>query len=259
MATCYLWCVSDRRVSHGKHERSFRKQITFPLKDSSENICTGTSGNGRKFGISQRDVHWVFFKYFRGMSRVSSPATSKPPTEFMESSGKWFSLPVTSSKQIAVPGILVMFVSWHNYCYIVFSQYIYVHNIVPVVVNNTLGVMWLERGIFVSLTVTTVYILALSSLLFYKNPKTTKIKMPFNNRNLPPVWGGIPVPVKKPSSFNRVHLAVGSSELSARNYGINCAWDWRTEQTAPGPTQLLHTHTSAAQIQRPWQCLKGRE
>lgn len=68
----------------------------------------------------------------------------------------------------------VLFVSWHNYCYCVFSQY--VHEIVPVVVNNTLGVMWLEwegqRRIFISLTLTTVYILALSSLLFHKNPQS---------------------------------------------------------------------------------------
>ena len=65
-------------VRKSTHKHSFLKQITFPLKDASENICAGTSGNGRKFGISQCDMQWVFFKHFRGMIGALSSATSKP-------------------------------------------------------------------------------------------------------------------------------------------------------------------------------------
>lgn len=104
---------------------AFCRQITFPLKDSSENICTGTSGNGRKFGISQRDVQWMFFKYFRGMSRVVSLATSKPWHNLWSPAPSGFHYP--SSKQIAVlgsqlgclgwclsPGIITVIMCFHN-------------------------------------------------------------------------------------------------------------------------------------------------
>lgn len=128
------------------HEHSFRKQITILLKDSSENICMGTSGNGRKFGISQRDVQWMFFKYFRGMSRVLSPATSNPWQNLWSPAASGFHYPCHLPNELlnGAPSWVtgVMFVSWHNYCFIVFSQY--VQNIVPVVINNTVCVMWLE-------------------------------------------------------------------------------------------------------------------
>lgn len=123
-----------RRVSNGKHKHSFLKQINFPLKDSSENICTGTSGNGRKFSISQHDVQWMFFKYFRGMSRVPSPAPSKPWQNLWSpaASGSHY---MSSSKQIAVFGLMLecrdvvgfFFTAlWYNYCYIVFSQHYFI-------------------------------------------------------------------------------------------------------------------------------------
>lgn len=58
---------------------SFAGEQLFPLNGSSENMCTRTSGNGRKFGISQRDVQLMFFKCFRGMSMSIEPCNLQTP------------------------------------------------------------------------------------------------------------------------------------------------------------------------------------
>lgn len=90
------------------------------------------------------------------------------------------------------PGIITVILSFHNVS----------ANIVPVVVNNTLGVMWLEwrrqRRVFMPLTLAAVYILAFCFTEIPKvlaRNKTTEWEISVNNRNPPPVWGGIPVPV----------------------------------------------------------------
>lgn len=82
---------------HDKHEQSFLKQITSPLKEPSENICTGTSGNGRKFSISAWRAMNVFQVLQRDEQRIES-CNLQTLTEFMESSSKWFSLPKSSPK-----------------------------------------------------------------------------------------------------------------------------------------------------------------
>lgn len=65
-------CKRERRLF-------FAGEKLFPLNGSSENICTRTSGNGRKFGISQRDVQLMFFKCFRGMSMSIEPCNLQTP------------------------------------------------------------------------------------------------------------------------------------------------------------------------------------
>lgn len=177
-------------VSNGKHERSFHRQITFPLKASSENICTGTSGNGRKFGISQRDVQLMFFKYFRGMSRVLSPAPSKPWQNLWSpaASGSHYPCHLPNKLPYWAPSWSAG-VSKHNYCYITFSQY--AHTIVPVVVIHTLvcDVKATKEDFHV---INACYSVHTRIIL---PSKTTERETSVNNRNPPPVWGGFPVPV----------------------------------------------------------------
>lgn len=83
-------------VRNSTCEHGFRKQITFPLKDTSRNICMGTHVKGRKFGICQRDVQCVFQALQRD-EQTFEPWNLRVLREFMESRSKWFSLPMSSS------------------------------------------------------------------------------------------------------------------------------------------------------------------
>lgn len=166
------FCVDARRQTR---ERRSHKQITSflwktPLRTSAREHL-GMAGNSAFLSVTCNEC---FSSTSEGWAEYPAP---QPPNLWQN---LWSPAASGSHYPCHLPNKLlywahswgagVMFVSWHNYCYIVFSQY--VHNIAPL--NNTLGVMWLERRrqrrIFISLMLATVYILALSSLLFHKTP-----------------------------------------------------------------------------------------
>lgn len=86
-----------------------------------KNICTRPSGNGRKFAISQRDVQWMFFKYFTGMSTALQPPN--PDRIYGVKQQVVLITRVNFRSDCCIWGCFFP-LSWHNYCYVEISQYI---------------------------------------------------------------------------------------------------------------------------------------
>lgn len=148
---------------------------------------------------------WRAMNVFQVLQRDEQsiePCNLQTLTEFMESSSKWFSLPMSSSKQIAAlssqlgwflsPGIITVVLSFLSMPTTFIS-----------VVNNALGAMWLEwqQGFschyhslwWTYLHYPSFYLTKIPKVLVWN--KTTDWERSVNNRNPPAVWVGIPVPV----------------------------------------------------------------
>lgn len=215
----FVWTSEQQQ-----HECSFHKYVLWmtPLRTSAEKHLTG----GWIWHLGTWRAMSVFQVLQRDEQRIE-PCNLQTTTKFMFSS-KWFSLTLVIIQTNFCVGLAAVALGW---------------SLPPGI--NTL-ILWLLLWVWCDLnegSLQCVHTTTIWFVLCYKQESPTSVKGYFSSS-------------LKTIHFSSVLLAVGSYELSARNCGINCAgWDWSTEQTAPGLTQLFRTQLCSLD-KGAWFCVK---